>query len=128
VLECDESLCIRTDAVLFEEIILNLLHNAFKYSLPEKNIQILCKQSNTDSTKEAIIKIKDEAGGIPEDILKEASQAFSPGKSTRDLKEGFHLGLYIIHEFTKILNGEIIFNPVNNTGTEAILSFKENLT
>ena len=128
VLECDESLCIRTDAVLFEEIILNLLHNAFKYSLPEKNIQILCKQSNTDSTKEAIIKIKDEAGGIPEDILKEASQAFSPGKSTRDLKEGFHLGLYIIHEFTKILDGEIIFNPVNNTGTEAILSFKENLT
>ncbi len=122
--ECDESLGLCTDSILFEEIILNLLDNAFKYSPPEKTVHILCEERLSTSAGEIFIKIRDEAGGIPKNILQELSQPVSPQRSTEARDEEFHLGLYIVKEFTKILGGKIDFRSRQNVGTEVTLLFK----
>ncbi len=122
--ECDESLSLCTDSILFEEIILNLLDNAFKYSPPDKKVHILCEECMNTSAGEIFIKIQDEAGGIPEKILRESSQPFRSKKSNGEGEKGFHLGLYIVKEFTKILGGKIDFRSRQNVGTEVILLFK----
>jgi signal transduction histidine kinase len=122
--ECSETLCLYNDPILFEEIILNLLDNAIKYSPPEKTVHIFCEERMSTSAGEIFIKIRDEAGGIPEKILRESSQPFRSKKSTREGERGFYLGLYIIKEFTKILGGKIDFRSRKNVGTEVTLSFK----
>ena len=59
----------------------------------------------------AIIKIKDNAGGIPEDIL---DKVFEPYFTTKHKSQGTGLGLYMTHKIiTESLNGEIYAANVN---------------
>ena len=74
------------------QVFLNILHNskdAFDSSdIKNKKIVIDC----TKDDKNIIIKIEDNAGGIPEDVI---SKMFEPYFSTKKEKNGTGLGLYM---------------------------------
>ncbi len=74
------------------QVFINILNNA-KEVLIEKNVQtkeILIELEDTEDT--IIIKICDNAGGIPDSII---DKIFEPYFSTKDAKTGTGLGLYM---------------------------------
>lgn len=93
------------------QVILNILNNA-RDAFEEKHIEN-AKVSITyyEDMKTQTIQIEDNAGGIPEDIIK---KIFEPYFSTKDRKNGTGLGLYICKSIVeKYSNGELLVSNVD---------------
>ena len=101
---------INAHEVWLNQIVINLLKNAF-YALSNKNPKLLKLKKKEviistqyiDTKKEVIMIVKDNAGGISND-LKE--KIFEPFFTTKD-KDGNGLGLSIIKLIIESLNGKI---------------------
>lgn len=108
---------IKTDIIMVEEIIRNLLSNAFKFT--EKG-KIFFEMS----LKKNILKIivKDTGIGIKKEYMDSLFKEFSQQDLSYTKKyEGFGLGLFIIKKYVDLLNGKIDFDSVVDKGTEFII-------
>jgi len=87
---CSEKVNIHSNEIM--QVILNILNNSkdnFRgKDIHSKKISITC----IDSDNKITIKICDNGGGIPEDIL---PKIFNPYFSTKNVKNGTGLGLYM---------------------------------
>lgn len=84
------------------QIFLNLIHNANQSILGKGNIEILTAISN--ETRMAVIKVKDNGTGIPEENL---TKVFDPFFTTKPPGEGVGLGLFIVYQLVKEHEGDI---------------------
>jgi signal transduction histidine kinase len=107
--------------------LLNIVNNAF-YALNEKRLmEEVSKDYKPElkvSTKlendHIIIRIKDNATGIKEDIR---DKIFNPFFTTKPPGDGTGLGLSISHDIVRNLNGELTLQTQVGVGTEFIISF-----
>lgn len=120
---CPPDFIINADPIIFQEIILNLVHNAAKFSQNEGQIWIDVNQIARQKKERILIVIKDRAGGIDKEKIKKIFQPFDKVKKENGKEKGFHLGLYIVHEFTKLLKGEIKIESELGNGTTLKLFF-----
>lgn len=111
------------DETLLQQIILNLLQNAIKFSPSRANLKISTDEDDSNHDKRISIIIEDEAGGIPQHILDSIFEPFSSEKNGKESNKSFHLGLYIVNEFTKILDGTIHIDSIEGKGTTVKLTF-----
>jgi len=87
-LPCTGNTAINIDRLLFSEIIRNIIKNAFE---TKRNIEENTSVSVVVSCEERVeISIKDDGGGIPEDIM---GKIFLPGFSTKPGSIGIGLAL-----------------------------------
>ena len=95
---------IKTDQNFLKRILHNLLSNAIKFSAFKKNIFISLKEIND----EFIIAVKDEGPGIKDEEKVKLFDRFSmlSNKPTNN-ESSSGLGLFIVKELVKSLNGEI---------------------
>ncbi len=94
--------CIKSE---FIHVLINLVNNA-KDAFNEKNIEnrfIMIEGLITDDG-EKIIKVIDNAGGIPDEIIKDI---FKPHFTTKQQQNGTGIGLYMSQQILKKLNGDI---------------------
>ena len=92
------------------QVLLNILNNAKDIIIERKIIGGKITLSLEEKNNLAIIKIKDNAGGIPEKIL---SKIFDPYFTTKHQSKGTGIGLYMSHDIiTNHLKGKLY---VNNT-------------
>lgn len=89
------------DRIRLEQVILNLISNAFKYG-KGKPIDVLV----TKKTGEALIKIKDKGIGIKPENRKGIFELFKRGVSSNDYK-GLGIGLYISGKIVEAHGGWI---------------------
>ena len=76
----------------FQQVVLNIINNA-KDAFLEKNMENGKIEVVIDSNNNlGIIKIKDNAGGIPQDVIK---RVFEPYCTTKEQGKGTGLGLYM---------------------------------
>ena len=85
--------------VYFEEIFLNLIHNASQAMQGMRGKIIIKGRSNNNWI---YIAVQDTGPGIPKENLKEVFTAFYTTK-----EEGMGMGLYIIHNIIKTLGGRL---------------------
>ena len=86
------------------QVLINLLNNS-KDALESKEDEKLIFIDILRKNNKAIIKIKDNAGGIDEDIL---DKVFEPYFTTKHQAQGTGIGLYMCQEIvTKHMNGHI---------------------
>lgn len=98
-------------------IIINAKENIDKNSIQNANITIACEVSS----KYLEIKIKDNGGGIDARIIE---SLFEPYISTKEMKNGTGLGLYIVKEVVeKKLNGSVSAKNLDD-GAEFTLSIR----
>jgi two-component system, OmpR family, sensor histidine kinase KdpD len=92
------------DAVLFEQVLFNLLDNAAKYAAPGSTI-IIHTWRDHDLVS---LQIADEGEGIPQDDLEHIFDKFYRVQKTDQVRPGTGLGLAISRGFVEAMHGTII--------------------
>lgn len=107
----------------FEQIMINLVDNAVKYSYPGTEVKVTANLLPSDSDQ-VQIKVVDKGVGIPAEHLPRIFTKFSriDNPLTREV-EGTGLGLYITQSLTKAMGGDISVDSIANEGTTFTLSF-----
>ena len=91
------------DAVLFEQVLFNLLDNAAKYSPPETTISI---RSQRDKDR-VMLQVADEGEGIPPGELESVFDKFYRVQKGDHVRPGTGLGLAISRGFVEAMRGTI---------------------
>jgi signal transduction histidine kinase len=85
---------ISADKEKIEQVLINLLTNAVKYSAPETKVLVSSQISGAD----LVIKVRDHGMGIPEDELLDIFGRFYRTKNSSVHISGLGLGLYICRD------------------------------
>ena len=112
----DLPLALRTDAQRLQQVVKNLISNAFKFTHAGSvtlevnrcpgDVKLL--RNNFDATNALAISVKDTGIGIPADKQEAVFEAFQQADGTTSrLYGGTGLGLSISREFAKFLGGEL---------------------
>jgi two-component system, OmpR family, sensor histidine kinase KdpD len=102
----DEVLFIPMDAGLIEQVLVNLLDNAVKYTLPMGEIRVSVRRDNEN--QQAVFSVMDHGAGIREDDLPHIFQMFYTTPSRQaDASRGVGLGLTICEAIVKAHGGTI---------------------
>ncbi|WP_260284424.1 HAMP domain-containing sensor histidine kinase [Peribacillus aracenensis] len=121
-LECKDDLFIDIDPSRFEQVILNLLDNALKYS----NEYTVTTIEATECLGRISISIIDQGVGIPpEDIPHIFDRLYRVEKSRARDSGGFGLGLSIVKQLVEIQGGTISVKSNLKQGTCFTITFKE---
>lgn len=108
---------VKIDPVLIKQVLINLISNAVKYSF-NKNSEGLVMISLDKKGKEAVIKVKDNGIGIPEEFQSRIFQKFFRADNVYKLDtEGTGFGLYISKLIIEASGGKIWFKSVEGAGT-----------
>ncbi|RXG96765.1 sensor histidine kinase [Bradyrhizobium zhanjiangense] len=91
------------DAVLFEQVLFNLLDNAAKYSPADTTIAIRSQRERDH----VVLQIADEGGGIPSDELESVFDKFYRVQKGDHVRPGTGLGLAISRGFVEAMRGTI---------------------
>ncbi|GAB4379183.1 MAG: hypothetical protein Kow0042_28310 [Calditrichia bacterium] len=109
---------------LLQEVLLNLVQNSAKYSPSGSTIRIQSRRVMRRGKEKIQLQVIDEAGGIDK-------KAFSPGfpdsytlQQWEIGKQSFRLGLYIVREFMRKLQGELNIQSKAGKGSIISLYFK----
>ena len=107
------------DAVLFEQVLFNLLDNAAKYAPPETTIRIQAWR-NVESVCLSVI---DEGSGIPAAELEHIFDKFYRAQKTDQVRAGTGLGLAISRGFVEAMHGTIVAaNRTDRSGAAFTIS------
>ncbi len=107
------------DAVLFEQVLFNLLDNAAKYAPPETKILI---QSWRD-VDNVCLRVLDEGSGISATDLDHIFDKFYRAQKTDHVRAGTGLGLAISRGFVEAMHGTIVAaNRTDRSGAAFTIS------
>ncbi|WP_026753078.1 PAS domain-containing sensor histidine kinase [Sediminibacter sp. Hel_I_10] len=104
------------DEKILELSLSNLIYNAIKYSSENTTIDISISQNEHQTT----FKIKDEGIGIPEKDQKNIFNRYFRAENAL-LMQGTGIGLFIVKDHLKKLNGSITFKSIENEGSTFII-------
>lgn len=95
---------VHTDPTRLEQIISNLLTNAFKYTPSGGNIRIEVRTEAGD----AVLAVKDSGVGIAPDLLPQVFDVFVQGEDLLDRKQGgLGLGLALVRQLVTLHGGSV---------------------
>lgn len=109
---------VNLDKNLIKNCIINLITNAIKYSGDDATIDFTTEVS----PEKAVITVKDDGIGIPEDDQKYLFEAFFRAHNTGTIP-GTGLGLNIVARHVELMDGEIDFESDTEKGTLFTLTF-----
>jgi PAS domain S-box-containing protein len=115
------NLCVEADRSKLEQVLLNLLSNAAKFT-SEGEIVI----STFDEQGRAGIRVRDTGVGIPQDKLTSIFEPFvQVGRSLTTPHEGTGLGLAISRDLTRAMGGDLSVKSELGVGTTFSISLKK---
>lgn len=117
--EDSTGLKINADEGKVEEVLINLVDNAVKYT-PEFG-KIVVKVSREG--KNAVMSVKDNGLGIPEEFKKHIFEKFSRIERAQPGMQGTGLGLFIVKQLVDRMGGDISFNSLEGKGSTFSFSF-----
>lgn len=102
--KCDESIWLRVDPVRFEQVLVNVLNNAAKYTRPGGTIRIVTEVRDNFVD----LKIIDNGIGIKKEHLVNIFQPFwQSNKENQDSLGGIGIGLSLTRHIVEMHNGKI---------------------
>jgi signal transduction histidine kinase len=110
---CEERVIALADQLKTEQVVLNLVSNAVKFTPDGGAVAVSC--SIRDGA--AIVEVRDTGPGIP---VEHQETIFDPfvqlGRSLTSAQEGAGLGLAISRDLARAMNGEITVQSIPGTG------------
>lgn len=116
-----EPLYIDADPTRVSQIVLNVLNNAAKYTLPGGRISLSVSQENGD----ALVSVRDSGIGIPKEMLPRVFDLFHQLETVADqARSGLGIGLSVAKELTEMHGGTITAKSEGEgNGSEFIIRF-----
>ena len=121
---------IKIDELRFDQIMINIIGNAIKYTPEGKNIYVTVTEKTEDfdgKIAKFIFTVRDEGIGISKEFLPHIFESFAREKNSRiDKIQGTGLGLAITARLVEIMHGKIHVDSEVGVGTEftVLLSFE----
>jgi signal transduction histidine kinase/ActR/RegA family two-component response regulator len=95
---------VRGDADRLEQIVLNLLQNALKYTPPDGHVWV----SLVDGSGEAILRVRDDGYGIPADLLEKIFDLFAQApQPLARTQGGLGIGLSLVRTLVERHGGKV---------------------
>lgn len=113
--ELEPLFSIKCDKELVQQIILNILENAIKYSPSQSRVQV----RSTEENDFVVISVSDEGKGIKPEDQDVIWQKFS---RLNEQNEGTGLGLYLVKYFVEAHNGAVFIE--SEVGKGSTIGFK----
>lgn len=114
VYELDEEIIVYGDSDRLEQVVMNVLQNAYQYSLNGNPIEIRLFEKG----EKAVLQIKDYGEGIPSEDLPKVTERFYRVNKARTRKDGgTGLGLAIVYQIVKKHHGDIFIESEWGKGT-----------
>jgi signal transduction histidine kinase len=105
---------LKTDKTLLQEILINLLTNAIKYTALNGRVELEVKQERS----RVLFRVSDNGVGIPRrEQLRIFSKFFRASNIIKKDLNGTGLGLYFVKKAIDLLGGRIDFSSEENIGT-----------
>ena len=128
IIQPEDAVCVNTDKTRLEQVVKNLLSNAFKFTPEEGTVSftialappdaIFKEKSLLQSDKVISLSVKDTGIGIPEDKQKQVFEAFQQADGSTSRKfGGTGLGLAISKELVNMMGGEITLESTEGAGS-----------
>lgn len=118
-----ESIELWADADKLEQVFINLLDNAAKYSPPDTSVTVRAEFLPEDDTQVRVM-VQDEGPGIPAELLpKIFTQFYRVESPLKQQVEGTGLGLYITQSLTTAMGGRILAESTPGQGSTFTVIF-----
>jgi signal transduction histidine kinase len=136
IIEEDRPLWVYADPSSLQEILINLMDNAIKYSPESSSVRIKAtlmdyNQAGTDeeiSGQLVRLAVIDSGPGIPKTKQQQIFDQFEHGGIDQTLsREGLGLGLYIVKNLVDLHNGEIRVESEEGKGSRFIFTLEGGL-
>jgi two-component system CheB/CheR fusion protein len=116
----DEVLPIRGDSARIQQVVVNLLSNAARYSPSGKTIRITAGHEG----ETIILKVKDEGRGISRSMLSEIFELFvQDGQGLERSSGGLGIGLTLVRQIVELHGGKVeAHSDGPGTGSEFVVS------
>lgn len=115
---------LHADMQAFRQIMVNLIHNAVKYSAEGGKVFVSAQREKSGRT---IILIRDNGPGISKADLAKVMQPFGQGRNKgRTAQKGTGLGLSLSKKLMELHDGDLKIDSVLGQGTTVTLSFPQN--
>jgi two-component system phosphate regulon sensor histidine kinase PhoR len=114
ILDLEPLFSMEGDSQLIQEVILNLLENALKYTSVGRKIVVRTREQEN----KVRLSVVDEGPGIPPDELPRVTGKFYRGKSVSFSTKGSGLGLYLSKYFVELHQGGLDIQSQEGKGTE----------
>ena len=117
---------VRGDAAIMRQIIMNLLQNAIDYTPVGGQITVSVKETQIDSRFGLYeFCVEDNGVGMTEEFRKVMFQPFAREHSMRvGHVQGLGLGLVIVNNLVRLMNGDIRVDSASGKGTKITMSIK----
>ncbi|MDC0711295.1 ATP-binding protein [Stigmatella sp. ncwal1] len=94
------------DATRLEQVVVNLLTNAAKYTEPGGHLSVSLSREGVDGTRQAVLRVKDTGRGIPRDMLGKVFDLFTQVAPSIDRSTGgLGLGLTLVKRLVEMHGG-----------------------
>lgn len=124
VTECDaEDGCVVGDSIRIQQVLANLLSNAFKFTDPGGTVTLAIKEVARDKKTVRIrFAVRDTGIGIAPEDLERVFESFEQAAENRTNVQGTGLGLSISSNLVKMMGGTLRVNSKVGEGTEFYFS------
>jgi signal transduction histidine kinase len=118
--ERSEKNLIFSDENLIAQSLYNLLSNAYKYTNTGGNVGVKVFENITD----VVITVEDTGCGLSDDEIENIFNPYFRGGNSEEI-DGLGMGLYIVKENMKAINGNVFAEKNLNKGMTFTLEFKK---
>lgn len=112
----DEKLWVSADPARLEQVLVNLLTNAYRYGGPNVRVDA------TRSPEGVRLAVSDDGVGVPAELAERLFEKFS--RQTSD-GHGAGLGLAIVHGLVDAFGGRVWYEPGQPTGARFLMALSE---
>ncbi len=118
---CGDHVRVHADAEKVQQILINLLSNALKFTPPGGSISLVCDVTDGVVT----VTVRDTGSGIATDKLDTIFEPFvQVDRRYKREQEGIGLGLAISRELARAMGGDLTVRSVENQGSEFVLTLQ----
>jgi signal transduction histidine kinase len=121
IADCPEDIVALADRVKVEQIVLNLVSNAIKFTPRRGSITLSCGRKGQN----VFVEVIDTGPGIPADKHEAVFEPFVQlGRSLTHVQEGAGLGLAISRDLARAMHGDLTLDSVPGQGARFTLTLR----